>query len=141
VAITPAAGTVDALGALFIGLFAAIICFISVAYFKPKFGYDDSLDAFGVHGVGGFVGAILSGVFATQVITGANGQQGALYGDWHQLGVQTIVNLAAAVFAAAMTFILFKIVDKTVGLRANERAEAIGLDISQHGEIAYSEEE
>jgi Amt family ammonium transporter len=141
VAITPAAGTVDALGALFIGLAVAIICFISVAYFKPKLGYDDSLDAFGVHGVGGFVGAILTGVFATQVITGAGGEQGALYGDWHQLGVQTIVNLVAIAFAAVMTYILFKIVDKTVGLRANERAEAIGLDISQHGEIAYSEEE
>jgi Amt family ammonium transporter len=141
VAITPAAGTVDAMGALFIGLAVAIICFISVAYFKPKFGYDDSLDAFGVHGVGGFVGAILTGVFATQVITGVDGQQGALYGDWHQLGVQLIVNFAAAVFAAGMTFILFKIVDKTVGLRADEKSEAIGLDISQHGEIAYSEEE
>jgi Amt family ammonium transporter len=141
VAITPAAGTVDALGALFIGLVVAIICFISVAYFKPKFGYDDSLDAFGVHGVGGFVGAILTGVFATQVITGAGGEQGALYGDWHQLWVQFIVNIAAAAFAAVLTYILFKIVDKTVGLRADERSEAIGLDISQHGEIAYSEEE
>ncbi|GHT42817.1 ammonium transporter [Bacteroidia bacterium] len=139
VAITPAAGSVDALGALFIGLISAIICFTSVAYLKPKFGYDDSLDAFGVHGVGGFVGAILTGVFATQVIT--DGAQGALYGDWHQLGVQAVVNLAAIVFAAAMTFILFKFVDKTVGLRADEKSEAIGLDISQHGEIAYSEEE
>jgi Amt family ammonium transporter len=141
VAITPAAGTVDAMGALVIGIAVAVICFISVAYFKPKLGYDDSLDAFGVHGVGGFVGAILTGVFATQIITGADGQQGALYGDWHQLGVQLIVNLVAIVFAAVMTFILFKIVDKTVGLRADERSEAIGLDISQHGEIAYSEEE
>jgi Amt family ammonium transporter len=141
VAITPAAGTVDAMGALFIGLTVAIVCFISVAYFKPKLGYDDSLDAFGVHGVGGFVGAILTGVFATQVITGVGGEQGALYGDWHQLGVQVIVNLAAIAFAAIMTYILFKIVDKTVGLRADEKSEAIGLDISQHGEIAYSEEE
>jgi Amt family ammonium transporter len=139
VAITPAAGSVDALGALFIGLLAAIICYTSVAYLKPKLGYDDSLDAFGVHGVGGFVGAILTGVFATQVIT--DGAQGALYGDWHQLGVQVVVNLAAIVFAAVMTFILFKIVNKTVGLRADEKSEAIGLDISQHGEIAYSEEE
>ncbi|MDR0832679.1 MAG: ammonium transporter [Candidatus Symbiothrix sp.] len=141
VAITPAAGSVDALGALFIGLFSAIICFASVAYLKPKLGYDDSLDAFGVHGVGGFVGALLTGVFATQLITGEGGQQGSLYGDWHQLGVQAIVNLVAAVFAAVMTFILFKIVDKSVGLRADENSEAIGLDISQHGEIAYSEDE
>ncbi|MDR2563714.1 MAG: ammonium transporter [Prevotellaceae bacterium] len=137
VAITPAAGTVDALGSVFIGLFSAMICYTFVAYVKPKMKYDDSLDAFGVHGVGGFVGAILSGVFATQFITGAEGQQGALYGDWNQLGVQAIVNLAAIVFSAVMTFILFKIVDKTVGLRVTVQQEEIGLDISQHGEIGY----
>jgi Amt family ammonium transporter len=141
VAITPAAGTVDAMGSLVIGLVASCICYTFVAYVKPKLKYDDSLDAFGVHGVGGFVGAILTGVFATQVITGADGQQGALYGDWHQLGVQTVVNLAAVVFAGVMTFILFKVTDKLVGLRVSEKEESIGLDISQHGEIAYSEEE
>ncbi|GHT88139.1 ammonium transporter [Bacteroidia bacterium] len=141
VAITPAAGTVDALGALFIGLVAASICYLFVAYIKPKLKYDDSLDAFGVHGVGGFVGAILTGVFATQFVTGADGQQGALYGDWHQLGIQVIVNLAAIVFSGVMTFILFKIVDKVVGLRVTQEEEATGLDISQHGEIAYGENE
>jgi Amt family ammonium transporter len=141
VAITPAAGTVDALGALFIGLVAASVCYVFVAYLKPKFKYDDSLDAFGVHGVGGFVGAILTGVFATQFVTGADGQQGALYGDWNQLGIQVIVNLAAIVFSGVMTFILFKIVDKVVGLRVSPADEATGLDISQHGEIAYSENE
>ncbi|GHV66665.1 ammonium transporter [Bacteroidia bacterium] len=141
VAITPAAGTVDAMGSLVIGLFSACICFFFVAYVKPKLKYDDSLDAFGVHGVGGFVGAILTGVFATQLITGADGQQGALYGDWHQLGVQVIVNVAAIVFSAVMTFILFKMVDKVVGLRVSETEESIGLDISQHGEMAYHEEE
>ena len=137
VAITPAAGTVDALGSVFIGLFSTLVCYTVVAYIKPKLKYDDSLDAFGVHGVGGFVGAILSGVFATQFITGADGQQGALYGDWHQLGVQIFVNLAAVVFSAVMTFVLFKIVDKTVGLRVTVQQEEIGLDISQHGEIGY----
>ncbi|MDR0865511.1 MAG: ammonium transporter [Candidatus Symbiothrix sp.] len=141
VAITPAAGTVDALGALFIGLVAASICYLFVAYIKPKLKYDDSLDAFGVHGVGGFVGAILTGVFATQFVTGAGGQEGALYGDWHQLGIQVIVNLTAIVFSGVMTFILFKIVDKVVGLRVTPEEEATGLDISQHGEIAYSEDE
>jgi Amt family ammonium transporter len=141
VAITPAAGTVDALGSLFIGLIASCVCYAFVAYVKPKMRYDDSLDAFGVHGVGGFVGAILTGVFATQFVTGAGGQQGALYGDWHQLWVQIVVNGAAIVFSAAMTFVLFKVVDKWVGLRVSENAEAIGLDISQHGEIAYGEEE
>jgi Amt family ammonium transporter len=141
VAITPAAGTVDAMGSLFIGLFSAIVCYTFVAYVKPKLKYDDSLDAFGVHGVGGFVGAVLTGVFATQFITGDGGQQGALYGDWHQLGVQAIVNIAAIVFSAVMTFILFKIVDKTVGLRVSDQQEEIGLDISQHGEIGYGDNE
>jgi Amt family ammonium transporter len=141
VAITPAAGSVDAFGAVFIGLFSAIVCFIFVAYLKPRFKYDDSLDAFGVHGVGGFVGAILTGVFATQFVTGEGNAQGALYGDWHQLGVQAVVNVAAIAFAAVMTFILFKAVDRCVGLRVSGKEEAVGLDISQHGEIAYSEHE
>ncbi|MDR3340352.1 MAG: ammonia channel protein, partial [Candidatus Symbiothrix sp.] len=141
VAITPAAGTVDAMGSLFIGLVSSIICFVFVAYVKPKLKYDDSLDAFGVHGVGGFVGGLLTGVFATQFITGEGGQQGALYGDWHQLGVQVITNVTGALFAAVMTFILFKIVDKLIGLRVLEKEESIGLDISQHGEMAYSDGE
>jgi Amt family ammonium transporter len=112
-----------------------------VAYVKPKLKYDDSLDAFGVHGVGGFVGAILTGVFATQFITGAEGQQGALYGDWNQLKIQVLVNIAAVVFSGVMTFILFKLVDKLVGLRVTKKDEAVGLDVSQHGEIAYNENE
>ncbi|MFV0537055.1 MAG: ammonium transporter [Dysgonomonas sp.] len=141
VAITPAAGTVDAMGAFVIGLVSAIVCFTMVAYVKPKLKYDDSLDAFGVHGAGGFVGAILTGVFATQFITGDGGVQGALYGDWNQLGIQAIVNIAAIAYSAILTFILFKIVDKIVGLKVNKEEESIGLDISQHGEIAYNEDE
>ncbi len=141
VAITPAAGTVDAMGAFFIGLISAIVCFTMVAYVKPKLKYDDSLDAFGVHGAGGFVGAILTGVFATQFITGDGGVQGALYGDWGQLGIQAIVNVAAIAYSAILTFILFKIVDKIVGLKVSKEEESIGLDISQHGEIAYNEDE
>ena len=141
VAITPAAGTADAFGAFFIGLISAIVCFISVAYVKPRLKYDDSLDAFGVHGVGGFVGAILTGVFATQFVTGDAGQQGALYGDWNQLWIQIYVNGAAIVYSAIMTFILFKIVDMVIGLRVTKDEESIGLDISQHGEFAYSENE
>ncbi|GAB6011725.1 ammonium transporter [Viscerimonas tarda] len=141
VAITPAAGTVDAMGAFFIGLASGCICFIMVAYVKPKLKYDDSLDAFGVHGIGGFIGAVLTGVFATQFVTGADGQQGALYGDWSQLGIQVFVNLAAVVYSGVLTFILFKIVDKIVGMRVTKEEESIGLDISQHGEIAYGEDE
>lgn len=141
VAITPAAGTVDAMGALFIGLASAFICFIMVAYVKPKLKYDDSLDAFGVHGVGGFVGAILTGVFATQYITGSEGVQGALFGDWNQLWIQIVASIASIVYSAIGTFVLFFVVDKIVGLRATKDDESIGLDISQHGEIAYSEDE
>lgn len=141
VAITPAAGTVDVLGAFFIGLISAVICFVMVAYVKPKLKYDDTLDAFGVHGVGGFVGAILTGVFATQVITGEGGEQGALYGDFHQLWVQIVCNCAGALYSAGLTFVLFKIVDKVVGLRVCKEDEAMGLDITQHGELAYSDEE
>ena len=141
VAITPAAGTVDAMGAFFIGLISALVCFTMVAYVKPKLKYDDSLDAFGVHGAGGFVGAILTGVFATQFITGDGGVQGALYGDWGQLGIQAIVNIAAIAYSGTLTFILFKIVDKIVGLKVTKEEESIGLDISQHGEIAYNEDE
>lgn len=141
VAITPAAGTVDVLGAFAIGAVSALVCYIMVAYVKAKFKYDDTLDVFGVHGVGGFVGAILTGVFATQFVTGPDGPQGALYGDWGQLGVQVVCNLAAIVFSAVMTFILFKIVDALVGIRVDKDEEAIGLDITQHGEIAYSEDD
>ena len=138
VAITPAAGTVDLLGAFFIGLITPIVCFFMVAVVKPKFKYDDALDAFGVHGVGGIVGSILTGVFATRYITGEDGVQGALYGDWHQLWIQVFATVVSMVFSAVVTFILYKIVDKTVGIRADRRVEDEGLDIYEHGESAYN---
>lgn len=141
VAITPAAGTVDAMGAFFIGLASALVCFIMVAFVKPKLKYDDSLDAFGVHGIGGLVGAILTGVFATQFVTGADGVQGALFGDWNQLWIQIVASGASIAFSAVGTIILFFVVDKLVGLRVSKDEESIGLDISQHGEIAYTEDE
>ena len=87
------------------------------------------------------VGAILTGVFATQLISGDGGVQGALYGDWHQLGVQFICNGAAIVYSAVLMFILFKVVNKIVGLRVTKEEEAMGLDITQHGEMAYSDDE
>ena len=137
VAITPAAGSVDPFGALVIGAVSACVCYMFVARLKPRFRYDDSLDAFGVHGVGGFTGAVLAGVFATQFVTGEGNASGALYGDWHQLWIQVLANLAAAAFSAVVTFVLFKLVDKTVGLRVGKNDEDLGLDVSQHGEIAY----
>jgi len=137
VAITPAAGTVDVLGAFVIGFASSIACFFMVAVVKPKFRYDDSLDAFGVHGIGGIVGSILTGVFATQVVTGSEGPQGALYGDWHQLWVQIISTLATIAYCVVLTFIIFKVVDKTIGVRVSQRIEEEGLDIYEHGETAY----
>ena len=138
VAITPAAGTVDLLGAFCIGIITPIICFFMVAVIKPKFKYDDALDAFGVHGIGGIVGSILTGVFATRFISGEDGVQGALYGDWHQLWIQIVATLVSIVFSAVITFILFKIVDGTIGLRVGKRVEEEGLDIYEHGESAYN---
>ena len=96
------------------------------------------MDAFGVHGIGGIVGSILTGVFATQAITGEGGLQGALYGDWHQLWIQIIATVATIVFSAVMTFILFIIVNKTVGIRVDPREEEEGLDVYEHGESAYN---
>lgn len=138
VAITPAAGTIDIIGAFFIGLITPLICFYMVAVIKPRFKYDDTLDAFGVHGIGGIVGSILTGVFATQFISGEGGVKGALYGDWHQLWIQIIATVISIVFSAVMTYILFKITDRLVGIRVDKRVEEEGLDIYEHGESAYS---
>lgn len=137
VAITPAAGSVDLFGALCIGLITSAVCFWMVAVVKPKFGYDDALDAFGVHGVGGIIGSVLTGVFATRFVTGEDGVQGALYGDWNQLWIQIAATVISMAFSAVMTFVLFKVVDKLVGIRVDKRVEEEGLDIYEHGESAY----
>ena len=109
-----------------------------VAGVKPRFKYDEALDAFGVQGIGGIVGSILTGVFATRFVTGENGVEGALYGDWHQLGVQIVATIVSVAFSAAVTFILYKIVDRFVGIRVDKRVEEEGLDIYEHGESAYN---
>lgn len=138
VAITPAAGSVSLLGAFAIGIITPIICFFMVAWVKPKFRYDDALDAFGVHGVGGLVGSILTGVFATQAVTGEGGLQGALYGDWHQLWVQVLSSLITVAYSAVVTYVLYRIIDKLIGMRVDKRVEEEGLDIYEHGETAYN---
>ena len=138
VAITPAAGTVDIAGAICIGLISSMICFYMVAVVKPRLGYDDTLDAFGVHGIGGIVGSVLTGVFATQFISGPEGPSGALYGDWHQLWVQVLATVISIAFSAVMTWILFKLTDKLAGIRVDKRVEEEGLDIYEHGESAYN---
>lgn len=136
VAITPAAGFVDLTGALVIGVTVSIVCFFMVAIVKQKFGYDDSLDAFGVHGIGGIIGAVLTGVFATPAVQAA--YSGVLYGNVHQLFVQLIAVSVTIIYSGLMTFILYKVVEKFVGLRADKTEEAVGLDETMHNEIAYT---
>ena len=136
VAITPAAGFVGVPGALVIGIIVSLVCFCMVAYVKPRLGYDDSLDAFGVHGIGGMLGAILTGVLASPLIQPA--YSGAIYGNYRQLIVQFIAVFATIIYSGIGTFLLFKLTEKLVGIRATDKHEAIGLDETQHGETAYN---
>ncbi|MDF2953949.1 MAG: Ammonia channel protein AmtB [Thermodesulfobacterium sp.] len=136
VAITPAAGFVNIKGAIIIGLIAGILCFISVAYVKPKLGYDDTLDVFGIHGVGGFIGAILTGIFADPSI---GGTAGLLYGNPKQLWIQIIAAGTTVVYTAIVTAIIFGILKIIFGnLRVPAGDELVGLDETQHGEKAYN---
>lgn len=145
VAITPASGFVGPMSALAIGFIAGIVCFLMVSTVKHKFGYDDSLDAFGVHGMGGTVGAILTGVFAVSAINpvykDAAGHAlplGLLDGNGRQILNQLIAVAIAWVLAAVATFIILKIVDALIGIRVETEHEVQGLDLSQHGEEAYN---
>ncbi|MGB2623763.1 MAG: ammonium transporter [Candidatus Acidiferrum sp.] len=141
VAITPAAGFVGPMPALAIGFIAGLVCYWMVTKVKSIFGYDDALDAFGVHGIGGTVGAFLTGVFAQAVINpifGAGNPVGGLDGHWGQLGNQVVGILIAWGFALVGTVILLKITDMITGVRVSEADEIEGLDITQHGEEAYN---
>ena len=141
VAITPAAGFVGAMSALAIGLFAGAFCYWMVTKVKALFGYDDALDAFGVHGAGGTIGALLTGVFAQQAINpiyGSGKAVGGLDGHWGQVGNQLVGVLLAWTIALVGTFVLLKIIDFAIGLRVSEEQEIEGLDITQHGEEAYN---
>jgi Amt family ammonium transporter len=140
VAITPAAGFVTPMSALWIGLIAGVFCYFMVVKVKAWFGYDDSLDAFGVHGAGGTMGAILTGVFATSTINpilGAGKATGALEGNPHQLLNQIVGVAIAWSLSIVGTLIILFIVDKVVGLRVSAEDEREGLDVSQHGEEGY----
>lgn len=136
VAITPAAGFVNITGALIIGIAAGIVSFMSVAVLKPKMGYDDTLDAFGIHGVAGTLGAILTGVFADPSINEAG--KGLLYGNPGQLWTQIIAVGVTIVYTAVVTAVIFMIIKAFVGLRVDVEEEIEGLDESQHGEKAYN---
>jgi Amt family ammonium transporter len=125
------------MAAIIIGLATGFICFYAVEY-VVRGRVDDALDVFGVHGVGGIVGAILTGVFATTSVNSA-GFDGLLYGNPGQVVTQIIAVVVVAAYAAAVTFGLLKLIDVTIGLRVSEQEEQEGLDASQHGEVAYRE--
>jgi len=136
VAITPASGFVGPLSSIIIGAGAGFFCYVAVIV-KSRLGYDDSLDAFGVHGIGGTWGALATGLFASKAIN-SGGADGLFFGNPGQLWLQFIAVLAAWVLAFVGTFVILKIVDWTMGLRVSNDEEQLGLDLSQHEERAYS---
>jgi Amt family ammonium transporter len=136
VAVTPACGFVNPMNAIFIGLLASLICYMAVAVIKAKLGYDDALDAFGVHGVGGIWGTIAVGLFAEKAVNAA-GADGLFFGG-SQLLPQVIMVVVTPLFAGVLTWILFVVVDKVLGMRVTEKEENVGLDLTQQGEAAYT---
>ena len=137
VCITPASGSCTPMAGIAMGFLAGAVCFYFCTTIKNKFGYDDSLDAFGVHGVGGTLGALLTGVFASKAVTNDPAKCGLLEGNANQLVAQFVGAAAAVALAIVGTIILLKIVDSILGLRVNQAGELQGLDINQHGEEGY----
>lgn len=137
VAITPAAGFVGVLPAVAIGLIGGVLCFLAVAILKSKLGYDDALDAFGVHGLGGTWGAIATGLFASKAVNPA-GADGLFFGNPDQLTTQIIGVVVSWLFAAVMTFVILKVLGAFVTLRADDTQEIDGLDVTEHGERGYA---
>ncbi len=133
VAITPASGFVDARGALAIGALAGVLCYYAVML-RSKLRVDDSLDVWGIHGVGGMWGAVATGIFANPAI---NGAAGLLFGNLNQITPQIVATIATAVYSFAVTLVILKILDMAVGLRVSKQEEMIGLDLTQHAEPAY----
>lgn len=136
VAITPAAGFVNIKGAIIIGILAGVVPYFAVASVKPRLGYDDSLDALGIHGVGGILGAILTGIFADPSINEIG--KGLLFGNPKQMLVQIIAVVVTLIYSAVMTLIIFFVIKAIIGIRVGEEHEITGLDESQHGEKAYN---
>jgi Amt family ammonium transporter len=137
VAITPACGFVNPMNAILIGMLVSLFCYIAIAYIKGKLGYDDALDVFGVHGVGGMWGTIATGIFAEKAVNAA-GADGLFLGGTHQFLVQCMLILVAPVFAGLVTWILFKAVDALMGMRVEKKDEIVGLDLTQQSEAAYT---
>ena len=134
VGITPASGFVDPMGALVIGIAAGIGCFIASTAIKNALGYDDALDAFGVHGIGGTIGALLTGVFATMAVKGGDVPVGLIDGNAAQIGTQLLGVIVTIVFCGVGTAIILKVIDLVIGLRVPEETERDGLDLALHGE-------
>jgi len=137
VAITPAAGFVSVIPAIIIGLLVSVFCFTAVTVIKPKLGYDDSLDAFGVHCVGGIWGALATGLFASKLVNPA-GADGLFFGNPKQLIIQLTTVLVTVVYTSIITFVIYKLVDLLIGVRVKEEEELVGLDLTQHHERAYT---
>ena len=137
VAITPASGSVGPMGALAIGFASGALCFWGATSLKQKLGYDDSLDAFGVHGIGGIVGAVLTGVFAAKSMGGQGLAEASIAA---QVGSQLISVVFSIVYCAVLSFIILKIVDALVGLRVDADEETQGLDLTLHSEQGYNME-
>jgi len=137
VAITPAAGFVSVIPAIIIGFLVSIFCFTAVTIIKPKLGYDDSLDAFGVHCVGGIWGALATGLFASKIVN-SNGADGLFFGNPKQFLIQLAAVLVTIVYTFVVTFIIYKLVDLFIGVRVTEKEELMGLDLTQHRERAYT---
>jgi Amt family ammonium transporter len=137
VAITPAAGYVGPMAAMGIGALASLVCYVAVVVVKSRYSYDDSLDAFGVHGVGGMVGALLTGFWATTAVNPA-GFDGVFHGGGTLLLKQLAAVAVCAAYSFAVSWVLLKVIDKTMGLRVCADKENIGLDLTQHSESAYT---
>jgi Amt family ammonium transporter len=136
VAITPAAGFVSVLPAILIGFLVSPICYFAISFVKARLGYDDSLDAFGCHGIGGMWGALATGLFASKDVNPL-GNNGLFFGNPAQLGIQAISVVATIALSATLTFVILKVISLFTSLRATEAEEEEGLDIAQHGEDAY----
>jgi ammonium transporter, Amt family len=135
--ITAASGYVDVIAAMAIGFVASLVCFVCVSILKPRMGYDDSLDAFGVHGVGGILGIIATGLFASKAINPA-GPDGALFGNSQQLLVQLIAVAAVTLYSLVATYVIYKVVNLFITVRVPSKDELLGLDLTQHNETAYT---
>jgi len=135
--ITPAAGFVGPMSSILIGMCAGAICFVMISIIKPKLGYDDALDAFGAHGIGGLLGVLATGLFASKLIN-PSGANGLFFGNPKQFMIQLIASLATIGYTCLMTFVIYKVVDVFVGIRVKEKEEMVGIDLAEHHEQAYT---